>query len=338
MIPVLAGVAVVLVGLAIAVAKANREHAGGNAQSVARKFDLQAVGPDELVGVMDGVVIRIGVDAAGDGEFSTRVKADLLDVLPPGMAVHNQGVLGVIADIAGFEDIQLGIADLDDHLRIQGEFPDAVRMLLTQHQVVVPLRRVLGHSGQVTLDGAALMLRIPGRQPDMGVPWARMAAAIVRAFDNTGRPHWFRLAHRHVLVRSDDDKRLDGVVGGVTTRVVLREPAYRPMTVVSMDLLQPLPPGTTIGARRRDNEPKLGDLILDSGVTVHGDPSLMASLLCQDHVRPLVLEVIGGLGAKLTHNVLGFELPGRAGLRLETAIDEAVALVHALASIPDTQG
>ena len=137
------------------------------------------------------------------------------------------------------------------------------------------------------------------------------------------------------LELDDDRSRMAGEVDGVKIRIAMVEADWRASTVVSADLLEPLPAGTRIYKRAHPSDPKVGDLILDSGIAVAcEDLAVLRRRLGTDDARAVLMEVIHGARGEIRYDKIRIEWSGRAGPELVPAVHQVVELAQALAVLP----
>ena len=304
------------------------------ALEVAQRLGLTVEGVDELVGVREGVGLRMySRDHGGSSrtEWWTYTRCRLNDDLPEGMVVANQGFFGHMADLFGARDIQLGTA-LDPELRINGVDENGIRELLTDAEVHEAIRAILDAGGRIELSGSGLTVKVRGRHTDHAASRASEAIRLVHALTAAGRGAWETLAHAHGLAIDEAAAQISGTLRGVDVMIELLRGRSRTTRITAL-IARPLPGGTAVVHKDLGGGgERLGDPVLDGMVVARtSDAGALSDRVCQDEVRGALLEVVHGYpGSVLRSDRVELTAPGRLGRELKTAVNAAVELAAAL--------
>lgn len=304
------------------------------ARVIAERFGLQVRGNDELVGRHRGVPLRMYSKDHGSSsntQWWTHTRCTLSEPLASGLRVTNQGVMGALADLIGFSDVQLG-TPLDPKLRIVAQQAEEARELLTDEDVEVAIWEILGVDGRIDLGSAELEVRVRGRHLEAVGVRLKEAVDLVHALAGAGQGAWRAVAELHGLAINPAATLISGDVDGIGLRIELDSDRR---TWVRASLPQPLPAGTRIVHKDRGSgDVRLGDPILDTLVSVRtGAPEVLAARISRDEVRGPLLELVHGMpGAEVRSNELVFVASGRLGKRLLAVTDTVLAAARALST------
>lgn len=315
-----------------------REERRAQARAIAGPHGLDVDEQARITGYLHGVpLVRYSKDHGGseNTDWWTHTEYTLRAPLPAFMVARKKNLLDSLAEAFGTRDLQLG-NDLDPALWIRApeRLEDSVRTLLTQPDVVQPLRVLVTDGMRMGLQKQKLDLMFRGHHLKAGDRGLDAGARLVRALDDTIEAPWLALGAEPTLTYDPDKHCIEGHHRRVPLRIEVRKPEGKALQTRIMAWIDPpLPPRSEIRHHKHlSSNQDLGDPILDKMLSaISSDIDTLRQRVCTDEARGPLLAVLHPFPrSQVTTDRVILRMPGHVGVDLLDHVDAVVELVRAL--------